>query len=331
MQLATPQQRFMPTPVEAERVWKLAQTVAGTDFVPRTLRGNVPAITAAMLTGREIGIGPMHSLRAIDVIDGKPSLSAELMASLVLRSGHYLWCAESTAETCTMVGRRKDWPDRIPDQSVTWTVEDAKQAGLAGKGNWQKYPRAMLRARATSELCRGVFADVVERVGYVADELEPDRPAPTHVESMETVRDVTPDQADTVDAVFADEDVDDSSTAGDGKAPAVEDQPPAPDAPTVEPAGSGEDPPHVAVPLPSSSPDPSQPNRWDVPDQKPADPFDWRDYAKKAGLNQGQALSAGQKALAPDLQVKGPKSLDDACRDEYLAGLVRDAIDKATA
>jgi hypothetical protein len=121
----------------------------------------------------------------------------------------------------------------------------------------------------------------------------------------------------------------DSSTAGDGKAPAVEDQPPAPDAPSVEPAGSGEDPPHVAVPLPSSSPDPSQPNRWDVPDQKPADPFDWRDYAKKAGLNQGQALSAGQKALAPDLQVKGPKSLDDACRDEYLAGLVRDAINAA--
>jgi hypothetical protein len=171
--------------------WKLAQTIAGTDFVPDALRGNVPAITAAMLTGREIGIGPMHSLRAIDVIDGKPSLSAELMASLVLRSGHFLWCP-SPPPTCTMVGRRKDWPDRIPDQSVTWTLEDAKQAGLAGKGNWQKYPRAMLRARATSELCRGVFADVVERVGYVAEELEPDRPVTGHVEAMETVRDVTP-------------------------------------------------------------------------------------------------------------------------------------------
>ena len=299
LQLAPPQQRFLPTPVESERVWKLAQTIAGTDFVPRGLRGNVAAITAAMLTGREIGIGPMHSLRAIDVIDGRPSLSAELMASLVLRSGHYLWCAESTAETCTMVGRRIDWPDRIPDQEVTWTIDDAKQAGLAGKGNWQKYPRAMLRARATSELCRGVFADVVERVGYVAEELGGD-PQP-HDQAVEVVRDVVPDQADTVDELL--DDTDDDVV----------------DAEVVEP-----DPPPT-----------QHPDGWDVPpkDDDPATevPFDWKAYAKNAGLNVVKVLTALRSDWPANDQLRKPKnsaSIDELiAEDPTMAGYIRATID----
>ncbi len=40
---------------------------------------------------------------------------------------------------------------------VTWTIEQAKHAGLAGKDNWKKYPQAMLRARAISEGIRAVY------------------------------------------------------------------------------------------------------------------------------------------------------------------------------
>lgn len=201
--LAPPTVRFLPTPDEAERVYALAKRIGATEFVPKALRGRPEAILAAMLTGREIGIGPMHALRSIDVIDGKPSLSAELMASLVLRAGHYLWVVESTEKECTVAGRRRGWPDRIPDQEVTWSMEDATRAGLAGKSNWKNYPRAMLRARATSELCRMAFADVVERVGYVAEELggEPTE----HDDAMQAVREVAPDQAPTVQVIYSDD------------------------------------------------------------------------------------------------------------------------------
>lgn len=40
---------------------------------------------------------------------------------------------------------------------MTWTFEQAKKAGLTGKDNWVKYPRAMLRARVIAEGVRAVY------------------------------------------------------------------------------------------------------------------------------------------------------------------------------
>jgi hypothetical protein len=228
--------RFLPTRDESGRIWSLAQQIAETEFVPSNLRGNPHGILAAMLTGREIGIGAMHALRAIDVIDGRPSLSPELMASLVLRhpAGHELYPEESTAARCVMAGRRGDWPtDRII--RVEWTLGDARLAGLVGtscdpaagqhderevkkngrngpytkvecgcRQGWKTYPRAMLRARATAELVRSIFPDVVERIGYTVEELGGEPVA--HVDAMPAVEDVAPAEVvEVVDATFADD------------------------------------------------------------------------------------------------------------------------------
>jgi hypothetical protein len=46
----------------------------------------------------------------------------------------------------------------------------AQRAGLTGKGPWQQYPAAMLRARASAELCRLVWPDVVGGL-YTPDEM----------------------------------------------------------------------------------------------------------------------------------------------------------------
>ena len=252
--LSAPQQRFLPSEAETGRVWNLAHRIANTEFVPRDLRGKPEAILAAMLTGREIGIGPMHSLRGIDVIDGRPSLSAELMASLVFRAGHTMWVVESTNEVCIMAGRRSDWPDRVPDHDQAWSMEDANQAGLSAKSNWKKYPRAMLRARATSELCRAIFPDVVERVGYVAEELGSERD-PDHVAQVEIVRERDGDEAaEVIEGAYADE----------------HEQPPET---SVSPdVGDGE-----------ASPSGEEGDGWDVdPPTKPADtgPYNWREAGR---------------------------------------------------
>lgn len=139
-------------------VAKLAEYIASTEFVPGPLRNKPAAVAAAMLSGRETGVGPMISLQHINVIDGRPAMSAELKRARVLAAGHELVYDETGMTRCVVRGRRRGsehWT------VVTWTKDDAERARLWGKKNWQTYPRRMLVARATSELCDLLFPDVV--------------------------------------------------------------------------------------------------------------------------------------------------------------------------
>lgn len=151
-------------------VGTLAENVANTLFVPKGLRGSIHAVAACILTGREIGLGPMTSLQGIHVVDGHPTLSAELMRTLVFAAGHRIAFEETTNVRCIAVGYRHGVTE--PAGRVEWTIEDAKRARLAGKDNWSNYPRQMLANRATSELCRLVFPDVIAGMGYTDEELE---------------------------------------------------------------------------------------------------------------------------------------------------------------
>ena len=137
---------------------EIAQRIGGTDFVPKALRNNPAAITAALLYGLEVGLGRMQSLAKIAVIDGRPSLAAEAQRALILAAGHEIWPEEATITRCVMAGQRRG-SDKIV--RVTWTMDDAKRANLAGKQNWRTYPRQMLQARASAELARALFPDVI--------------------------------------------------------------------------------------------------------------------------------------------------------------------------
>lgn len=151
---------------------ELAGKIAETEFVPARLRKRPAAVMACILSGQEAGIGPMQSLRQIFVTDdGKVGMAAELMRSLVLKEGHEIWPEDYTNTRVTMAGRRRGNPDANPTR-VTWTMDDAKKAGLTHRKNWQGYPRAMLTARATTELCRLIFADVIAGISYSLEELE---------------------------------------------------------------------------------------------------------------------------------------------------------------
>lgn len=150
-------------------VGDLANKIAGTNFVPKALRGKPAETAACILTGREIGIGPMESLQKIHVIEGRPSLASELMRSLVLRAGHLIEFMTLTDAKVTIRGKRvgsETWTE------LTWTTQDAQRIGVASKDVWKKYPRAMLSNRATSELCRLIFPDALGGISYTPEEIE---------------------------------------------------------------------------------------------------------------------------------------------------------------
>jgi hypothetical protein len=149
---------------------ELARVIKNTDFVPKGLRGNEAAITAALLTANELGVGGMTGLANIAIVEGKPALSATLMRALVLSRGHEIWFEDLKTTSVTACGRRRG-PD-APITRVSWTMEMARTALLINKDNWKKYPRAMLEARSSSELCRLVFADCLAGLMHSVEELE---------------------------------------------------------------------------------------------------------------------------------------------------------------
>lgn len=152
----------------AGTAWPIAQQIARTEFVPAALRGKPEAVLACIMTGHELGIGAMQSLAKIHVIDGRPAMAAELMRAVILQHGHEFWIEESSNTRVTVGGQRAG---STRETKITWTLDDAQRAGLKGRGNWQKYPRAMLLARATAELARAMFADVLAGISYTVEEL----------------------------------------------------------------------------------------------------------------------------------------------------------------
>ena len=144
---------------------KIADVIYDTPFVPDGLRGSSPAVAAAMLAGREMGLGIMTSLANIDVIRGKPTQKALLMRAMILSRGHKWQDGDVTGTRAVVRGCRKgesEWTE------VVFTADQARHAGI----DLGKYPADKLYARATSRLARRKFADVIMGMPYSAEELE---------------------------------------------------------------------------------------------------------------------------------------------------------------
>lgn len=177
--------------------YRMAQALGRSGLVPSALRGKPDDILVVLLWSQSLGIDPMPGLAGIHVIDGRAGLSAEMIVALVHRHPdcRYFRCVESTPERSTYETLREGSPEPT---TLTWTIEDAKRAGLLGKQNWKKYPAEMLRARAAKNLGMAEFPDIL--LGVVTqDELENDiaptapppapPPAPDPVVEIDEVED----------------------------------------------------------------------------------------------------------------------------------------------
>jgi len=147
-----------------------AERIQYTALVPDWLRGHPDTITAVIMYGREVGLPPMTALRTLYIVSGRPAMYAETMRALVLARGHTIEYGEATAHRCVVRGRRRG---ETTWHEVVWTSADARQAGLERNKVWGQYPRAMLKNRATAELCRDLFADVIGGFDVVDAPTEP--------------------------------------------------------------------------------------------------------------------------------------------------------------
>ena len=147
-----------------------AKAMAVSNLLPVAYQNHPENVLVALEQGRALGIAPIQAMNQINVIKGKPALSADLIAALVRRAGHRLRVeGDDTYAQATVI--RADDPDYIP-KPVRWDMERAKRAGLLGNPSWQKYPAAMLRARAISEAARAWANDALYGFIYTPEELD---------------------------------------------------------------------------------------------------------------------------------------------------------------
>ncbi len=126
---------------------------------------------AILMRGLELGLGPATAMSMFHVIKNKPCMDASGMVALCKAKRdvcEYFIVVESTRERA--VYRTKRVGDPEPQEQV-FTIQDAKDARLTGKDNWQLHTADMLCARASSKLARKVYPDLLFGL-YTPDEIE---------------------------------------------------------------------------------------------------------------------------------------------------------------
>jgi hypothetical protein len=144
----------------------LAKTLVESGFLPRAVTKPAQAV-AIILTGRELGLGPMAALRSIQMVEGKPVLAADLQLGLFKRAGGHATWKTLTATNAALVLRHPNGDEH----EESFTMDDARIAGLAGKDNWKKYPKAMLRSRVITAGLKSLGFEAMAGV-YDPEEME---------------------------------------------------------------------------------------------------------------------------------------------------------------
>ena len=165
-------------------VERAAKAMAGSGFFTDT-RQAAQAIVKIM-AGAELGVGAFASMVGVNIIQGKPTFSANIMAAAVKRSGRYNYrVTEMTDKNCAI-----EFMERFDGKWQTsgvssFSVEDARKAQTK---NLDKFPRNMLFARAMSNGVRWYCPDVMNgSVVYTPEELGAETDQDGNVISVESV------------------------------------------------------------------------------------------------------------------------------------------------
>ena len=145
---------------------QVAETLIRSGFLPQAFT-KPEQVLAVMLTAHELGIPEMEALRSINVIQGKPTISPQLMLALARRTGeledvHFE--RTQNAVVCTIKRRGQS------SFSTEFGVKEATAMGVMVKDNYKKQPFTMFQWRALAANLRVTFGDAITGL-YTPEEL----------------------------------------------------------------------------------------------------------------------------------------------------------------
>ena len=145
-------------PKTLDEMVKLAEIVMNSGLAMGHLTKE--SVVIALQLGAELGFAPMQSLRTIAVLNNRPVPSADGCVAAVMASGQcdYFREVETTEAHSTWETQRRGDPQ---PRQFTFTIDDARRAGLAQREHWRAYPKRMLAARAKKYLAQDTYPDVI--------------------------------------------------------------------------------------------------------------------------------------------------------------------------
>ena len=148
---------------DAKNVWAMAANLAKSKMIPYSLAGKTEDVFAIMLMGHELNIAPMTSLQNISVIQGRPTVSPQMMLGMIYRALPEALIRTEIDEKAKVVKVFGARSLKLKEYgyTATWDENKAGSMGLLGKDNYKKQLVNMLKWRATAEMCRVVFSDII--------------------------------------------------------------------------------------------------------------------------------------------------------------------------
>ena len=163
------QSQGLSTEMRTQMQW--AKLASQGDIIPEAYRNKPANILVAVGFGAAMGLSYADSLYRINVIKGKPTMSAELIASQVRKAGHKLRIYKDEEHVSVKASIfRKDDPEF--EFSAVRDKAWAQKMGLANRENYQRQPMTMLTWRAITAVAREACPEALYGVAYSPDELD---------------------------------------------------------------------------------------------------------------------------------------------------------------
>lgn len=164
--------RYNWTGLSPQQMKGIAQAMAMSGMFPDIQKDSAKAFVKIM-AGQEMGIPPFQAMSDISIIQGKASAGGNIYASKVKGHPKYDYKIKNwTNKGCAIEFFQIENGKPVSLGVSQFDENDARTAGLLGKGNWKTYPRNMYFNRAMTAGVRTYTPDALGGINaYTPEEL----------------------------------------------------------------------------------------------------------------------------------------------------------------
>lgn len=139
------------------------------DMLPRAYRGQPGAILLAIDWAERHDLAVMDAIHGVAWVQGRPVVDSTLQRAMARNAGYDVRVVEATDTKATV---RVLVNGSTVVGTASYTIEEARAAGLTGKDNWKRHTTDMLVARATTRAIKWFCAEALIGGALSPDEVD---------------------------------------------------------------------------------------------------------------------------------------------------------------